>query len=96
VEAGVIVAKFWIHIDRDEQLRRFEARGETAWKRHKITPEDWRNRSRWDDYAAAVEEMVARTSTAESPWILVGGNDKRRARVQVLEAVAQRLRQALD
>ena len=95
VEAGVIVAKFWIHIDPDEQLRRFEARGQTAWKRHKITDEDWRNRSRWDDYATAVEEMVARTGTTDAPWNLIAGNDKRVARVQVLEAVVKRLRQAL-
>ncbi len=95
VDVGAVVTKFWVHVDPDEQLRRFEARKETAWKRHKITDEDWRNRSRWPAYAAAVDEMVARTSTADAPWILVPGNDKRVARLSVLSAACDRLEAAL-
>ncbi len=95
VEAGALVTKFWIHIDPDEQLRRFEARADTAYKRHKITDEDWRNRGKWDAYAAAVNEMVERTSTAEAPWVLVPGNDKRVARLSVLETVCDRLEDAV-
>ncbi len=92
---GTIVAKFWLHISADEQLRRFEERERIAYKRHKITDEDWRNRKRWDDYEAAVDEMVARTSTDTAPWTLVAANCKRHARVQVLKTVCQRLREAL-
>ena len=63
-------------------------------KQHKITDEDWRNREKWDDYEAAVDDMVARTST-DAPWVLVPGNDKKHARVQTLEAFCKRLERAL-
>ena len=64
-------------------------------KQHKITEEDWRNRAKWDAYHAAVGEMVARTSTHEAPWTLVGANDKNRARIQVIETFCDRLEGAL-
>ena len=92
---GMVVAKYWIHIDKDEQLRRFKARQGTPHKRWKITDEDWRNREKWNDYEAAVDDMVVRTHTATAPWILVEGNDKRFARLKVIETFCQRLEQAL-
>lgn len=92
---GIIVCKFWLHIDRDEQLRRFEEREGTPFKRYKITPEDWRNRDRWHEYEAAVNEMIERTSTAHSPWHIIASNDKRSARVEVLDRVASALRGVL-
>lgn len=95
VEHGTILLKFWVHIDPDEQLRRFKEREVTPWKQHKITAEDWRNRDRWDDYRQAVNEMVGRTSTASAPWTLVAGNDKRAARVQVVDSFCQRIEAAL-
>lgn len=88
---GVVLVKFWLHISPDEQLARFEQREQTAWKQHKITPDDWRNRGRWADYARAVDDMVARTSTSAAPWTLVAGDDKKAARVQVVETVLQAL-----
>jgi polyphosphate:AMP phosphotransferase len=84
-EQGMNVLKFWLHIDPDEQLRRFEAREETPYKMHKITDEDYRNREKWDAYVCAVNEMVERTSTREAPWHLIPANDKRLARLQVLK-----------
>ncbi|HMB70733.1 MAG TPA: polyphosphate:AMP phosphotransferase [bacterium] len=96
VENGAPVIKFWLHLDPDEQLRRFRDRERTPYKKYKITDEDYRNRGRWDDYVAAVNEMVARTSTATSPWHLVAANDKRWARVQVLRTVGNALERALD
>ncbi len=93
---GVVLAKFWLHLDAKEQLRRFRERETVAWKRHKIGPEDWRNREKWDRYEEAVSDMVARTSTAEAPWTLVGANDKRRARVRVVESLCSRLERALE
>jgi polyphosphate kinase 2 (PPK2 family) len=93
---GWPVLKFWLHIDPDEQLRRFEAREHTAYKKHKITEEDYRNRERWADYTAAVNEMVTRTSTEIAPWHLVAANDKRHARIEVIKTVCKRLEQALD
>ena len=93
---GTVLAKFWLQIDAKEQLRRFRERESVAWKRHKIGPEDWRNREKWDAYEEAISDMVARTSTAQAPWTLVAANDKRFARVQVVESLCARLEKALD
>ncbi len=94
-EHGSVVAKFWLHISPQEQLARFREREEKTHKQHKITPEDWRNRERWRDYEFAVEDMVAHTSTSHAPWTLVAGNDKRFARVQILETLCDRLEATL-
>ncbi|MCE2513754.1 MAG: polyphosphate:AMP phosphotransferase [Acidobacteria bacterium] len=95
VEHGTVVVKFWLHISRDEQLRRFRERERRSYKRWKITDEDWRNRRKWKAYAAAVNEMVARTSTRRAPWTLVEGNDKRFARLKVVRTMADRLKRAV-
>ena len=94
-EHGTPVIKFWLHIDPDEQLRRFQAREKTEYKKYKITRDDYRNREQWPAYTAAVNEMVERTSTAHAPWHLVAANDKRWARVQVLSRVCEALEKAL-
>ena len=85
--AGAIILKFWMHIDKDEQERRFKERMENPAKQWKITDEDWRNRAKWDLYEEAVNEMLVRTSTTYAPWIVVEGNDKHYARVKVVETV---------
>jgi len=95
VEHGSPVIKFWLHLDPDEQLRRFQAREQTPYKKYKITDEDYRNRGRWDAYVAAVNEMVARTSAATAPWHLVAASDKRWARVEVLRVVCEALEKRL-
>jgi polyphosphate:AMP phosphotransferase len=87
VRHGMVVVKFWLHISQDEQLKRFREREQTPWKRFKITQEDWRNRDKWPDYEQAVNEMVERTSTEVAPWTLVESEDKRYARIKVLETV---------
>jgi AMP-polyphosphate phosphotransferase len=94
-ERGIVLVKFWVHIDKDEQLARFRAREETSFKQHKLTEEDWRNREKWDDYAHAVNDMVERTSTEFAPWNLIEGNDKRWARVRALQILCERLEKAL-
>ncbi|RIL02602.1 MAG: polyphosphate:AMP phosphotransferase [Proteobacteria bacterium] len=96
VEHGSALAKFWLHVSPDEQLRRFEAREKTPYKKYKIGADDYRNRDRWDEYVAAVDEMVARTGGVEAPWHLVPANDKRFARVAVLETLCGVLERALD
>ena len=96
VEHGMVVLKFWMHISRDEQLRRFEAREATPEKRWKITEEDWRNREKWDAYEAAVSAMIEQTSSAQAPWTLVAGNDKRHARISVLQTAVDRVAAALE
>jgi polyphosphate:AMP phosphotransferase len=95
LEHGNVVAKFWLHVSPEEQQRRFEARAKTDFKKYKLTDEDWRNRARRGAYEAAVDEMVARTSTEAAPWHLVAANDKRHARVAVLEIVADALKRRL-
>ncbi|MEJ2760921.1 MAG: polyphosphate kinase [Gammaproteobacteria bacterium] len=94
-EHGIILTKFWLHIDKDEQLRRFKEREETPWKEYKITEEDWRNREKWDDYKDAVNDMVSHTSTEFAPWTLIPANDKKLARVEVVKTVSGRLQEAL-
>ena len=84
---GTILLKFWIHIDKDEQLARFKARQNDKHKQWKITEEDWRNREKWDQYKTAVEEMLFRTSTPFAPWTIVESNCKWYARVKVLDTV---------
>jgi polyphosphate kinase 2 (PPK2 family) len=81
---GVILVKFWIHISREEQLRRFDERKAIGYKAWKLTEEDWRNREKWAAYEEAVEQMLVKTSTATAPWTLVEGNDKYWARTKVL------------
>ena len=92
---GTIVLKFWMHISKQEQLRRFRERVKTNYKTWKITDEDWRNRGKWEDYMIATQEMIMRTSTLAAPWTLVEANDKLFARIQVLQTVANRLHGAL-
>jgi polyphosphate:AMP phosphotransferase len=96
VAHGIVLAKFWLHVDAAEQLRRFRERETVSWKRHKIGPEDWRNREKWDAYEEAVSDLVARTSTPQAPWTLVAANDKRYARLKVVETLCDRLAKALD
>ena len=96
VEHGIIVAKFWLHIDQEEQLRRFEDRQKKGFKRHKITDEDWRNRDKWADYELAVHDMLERTSTEIAPWKVIAANDKRFARVQVIETLSGWIEDAFD
>jgi polyphosphate:AMP phosphotransferase len=93
---GVILIKYWLHIDAAEQLRRFKDREATPYKQFKITEEDWRNRERLAQYAVAVNEMVEKTSTQFAPWTLVEANDKAYARIKVLRTMVERLREALE
>ncbi|MCZ7654160.1 MAG: polyphosphate:AMP phosphotransferase [Rhodocyclaceae bacterium] len=95
VRSGAIVAKFWLTITAEEQLRRFKEREKTRFKRFKITDEDWRNRKKWAEYEHAVCDMVDRSSTEIAPWTLVEANDKFHARIKVLKTVCDRLEDAL-
>jgi AMP-polyphosphate phosphotransferase len=85
-EGGVLV-KFWFHVSEEEQLHRFEKRQNDLLKGWKITDEDWRNRQKRPQYLEAVEDMLERTDHTHAPWQLVEGDDKRYARVKVVETV---------
>lgn len=95
VNYGTVLVKFWLQIDRDEQLRRFKAREQNPHKKWKITEEDWRNREKWDEYRAAVEEMLLRTSPPSAPWTVVAANSKWHARVTCIEATVKAVEDAL-
>lgn len=94
--AGVVLVKFWLSIDQETQLQRFQEREQTPFKRFKISAEDWRNREKWALYSDAVGDMVDRTSTAVAPWTLVEANDKRFARVKVLRTLNEALEAAFE
>lgn len=96
VSHGTVVVKFWLAISKDEQYRRFKAREQVAFKRFKITKEDWRNRKRWNDYEVAVCDMVDRTSTAKAPWTLVEANNKYHARIKVLRTLCSAVEERLE
>ncbi len=91
VDDGNVLVKFWIHVTSAEQLRRFHDREREPWKQHKISAEDYRNRRHENVYEIAASEMIARTSTEYAPFELVPGDDKRGARLHVLETICRRL-----
>ena len=96
LDDGMRLIKIFLHITPDEQLRRFKERLSSPAKRWQLSYEDFRNRGLWDQYEAAVEEMVGRTSTRQAPWTLIAGNDKRFARVECLKVVAERLAKGVE
>src|SRR6266496_201561 len=78
---------------REEPKLREQGAGR-SFKRFKITPEDWRNRKKWEDYEQAVCDMVDRTSTSIAPWTLVEANNKYYARIKVLKTLCKALEDA--
>jgi polyphosphate kinase 2 (PPK2 family) len=84
---GALLLKFWLHIDADEQLRRFREREQDPEKQWKITAEDWRNRAKWNEYEQVVSQMISCTSTEDAPWIVIPANDKYYSRVQTLQSI---------
>lgn len=93
---GTIILKYWVHISKEVQLARFEAREDTPYKAWKLTDEDWRNREKWDLYEQAVEDMLIKTTTVRAPWHIIPGNDKRYSRLEVLRTVVDRLSSELN
>ena len=96
VEAGTLVIKYWLAIDKKEQLKRFEARQDTPHKQFKLTDDDWRNRDKWSDYVQSAADMLARTDTKTAPWCIIATNEKRQARLDVLDHAIQQLSEASD
>jgi polyphosphate kinase 2 (PPK2 family) len=92
---GMIIVKFWLHISADEQLKRFKAREGDPLKRWKLTPEDWRNRGRREDYEEAVEAMLEKTDHDLGPWQLVEAESKRYARVKVVETTISEIERGM-
>ena len=89
--SGTLVIKYWLAIDKKQQLKRFEEREETAYKQFKLTDDDWRNRDKWSDYVQSAADMLARTDTKNAPWCVIANNDKRQARLEVLDHAIEQL-----
>jgi polyphosphate kinase 2 (PPK2 family) len=94
-DEGTIIAKFWMHVSQEEQLRRFESRRDDPLKSWKLTDEDWRNREKHDAYAEAVEQMLSETDRPEAPWTVIAGDSKHYARVAVIETVIERIEEGM-
>ena len=95
-ETGTVIVKVFLHISKEEQRQRLQERLDDPDKQWKITDEDWRNRSKWDQYEQAVDEMIVKTSTQYAPWIIVSGNNKYYARIQVLRSVVEAIEKKMD
>ncbi|MBE0445310.1 ATPase [Psychrobacter sp. FME5] len=96
VAAGTIVIKYWLAIDKKEQLKRFEAREDTPHKQFKLTDDDWRNRDRWSEYVQSAADMLARTDSENTPWCVIATDEKRQARLDVLDHAIKQLSAALS
>jgi polyphosphate kinase 2 (PPK2 family) len=92
---GMVLAKFFLHLSAEEQLRRFEKRRDDPLKAWKLTPDDWANRSKRPQYLEAVEEMLARTDQEPAPWHVIEAEDKKYARVKVIETVIDHMEQGM-
>lgn len=92
---GAVILKFWLAIDKDEQLKRFQDRQNTPEKQWKITDEDWRNREKWDVYANAVNDMFHYTNTDFAPWYAIESNNKYYARLRTIETMIEAIENRL-
>ena len=92
---GAVVVKFWLHIDQDEQLRRFNDRQNTPSKQWKITDEDWRNREKWDQYEEAIDDMLRYTSTDFAPWHIIESQNKKYGRIKALKILIDAIKDRL-
>jgi polyphosphate kinase 2 (PPK2 family) len=91
-----VLVKYWLHITKAEQERRFHERARSPYKSWKLTDDDWRNREKWELYELAVNDMVEYTSTRQAPWHLIPANDKNHARVEIVRLAADALDAALQ
>lgn len=91
-----IIVKFWLHIDKQEQLKRFKSRQQDENRRWKICEEDWRNREKWDQYEKCANEMIAKTSTDFAPWNLIGSNNKMSSRIKCLKIINKHIKNYLS
>jgi len=95
-EDHFILMKFWIQISNDEQLKRFKERQENPYKKWKLTDEDWRNREKWSSYVEVANDMFDKTDKKHAPWILIEGNDKEYARIQVLKETIKHVKKECE
>ncbi|GGG32099.1 UDP-galactose-lipid carrier transferase [Lysinibacillus alkalisoli] len=95
-DGNYIIVKYWLHVSKEEQLQRFLDRENDPYKAWKLTDEDWRNREKWERYEVAAEEMFDKTDKDNAAWILVPGNNKKYARIHVLEETLRQIEYHLE
>ena len=88
---GMVLVKFFLHIDQATQLERFKAREKDPVKNFKIGPDDWRNRKKWPEYEQAIGDMFDRTHRPDAPWVAIAANHKRHARLSILRRCVEAL-----
>ena len=93
---GHVIIKFFLHISKDEQKKRFDARAKNPLKSWKLNEEDFRNRKKWDDYEVAIDEMFKRTDTSACPWHIIAANDKHFARHAVSEITLKTIAKVIE
>ncbi len=84
---GIHVFKFWLTIQREEQLKRFYERKTSPLKNWKLSPMDHASIGKWHDYTKAIHDMLRITDTPHAPWTVVDANDQRRARLECIKTV---------
>jgi len=96
-DSSIVIVKFFLHISKDEQRRRFEERLRDPTKQWKLSPSDFEDRKLWDDYVVAYEDALTRCSTSDAPWFIVPADKKwvrnfavSRILVETLEALDMR------
>ncbi len=90
-DSGMIVLKFWLHVSVEEQEKRFQDRANDPRKRWKLSPIDLKGRELWAKSTKYRDKMFAKTSTDEAPWLVVDSNDKRKARLNIVRAILDRV-----
>ncbi|WP_454765599.1 polyphosphate kinase 2 [Cupriavidus campinensis] len=91
VASGVILIKYWLEVSQAEQTRRLESRIHDGRKVWKLTGMDLKSYSRWYDYSRARDAMFMATDAPESPWLVADSNDKRRARLNIISDLLERI-----
>ncbi|UNU73112.1 polyphosphate kinase 2 [Moraxella nasovis] len=91
VESGITLIKFWFSVSREEQRIRFERREHDPLKQWKLSPVDKASLDKWSDYTAAKEAMFFETDISESPWIVIKSDCKKRARLNAMRYVLNKL-----
>lgn len=94
-DEGAIILKFFLTLDKEEQLKRFKDREVNVEKQWKITDEDWRNREKWDLYLEASHDMIKKTNTNFAPWFVVPADHKKSARIEVLKQIIKKCEEVL-
>ena len=92
VDGGIILIKLWLEVSNDEQKKRFEARITDPVRQWKLSPMDLPSRKQWYDYSRARDIMLKKTDTRAAPWYIVRSDDKRAARLNVIEHLLSKIR----